>query len=186
MLCVTKIGYTCNGEGNEQVNKQIQQINVQTFVLQTYAANVERALKQTQGKRESCVILVERSMISNFMFASFVRSQRKIKSIEWEVYQHLFYYFWSRLPPPDGFIFLNTSVDTAMARLSQRNRKGEVGGVTSEYQKKLQSYLHSYERELHGYGLPLTEQDLSNTKYAVKKIDSFANTLTKIKKKKKR
>ncbi|ETO23718.1 deoxycytidine kinase [Reticulomyxa filosa] len=157
-----------------------------TWALQTQVISMQNAIDQIQkhqNKDETHVVLVERSIYSNYIFASIMRDNGDLDAKEWHMYRHNFHYFWQQFPRYDGILFLNTDVETAMNRLHVRQRSGEVTGVPKEYQEKLldrhsilfndcERYGHMPVLRIYEKGLNLKENEIHKKK-TIGGIDSF-------------
>lgn len=71
------------------------------------------------------IILSERSVLTDrFVFADMLQQAGDMNPLEWTLYQNWYQAFGSTLPMA-GILYINTSVETAYARIKSRGRPGE-------------------------------------------------------------
>jgi len=111
----------------------------QNYVFMTRVRSVEKAIEhlKKEGRLETTAILVERSYITDKdTFARMLFENGTMSIVEWALYESWWNWLVQKAPQFSGHIYMRTSVDTVMQRLSKRNR-GEEAGVSMEYQSQL-------------------------------------------------
>jgi len=111
----------------------------QCYVFLTRVKAVEEAIEylKKEGRLETTTILVERSYLTDKeTFGTILRENGSISELEWALYESWFNCIVSKSPRFSGHIYMRTSVDTVMQRLSNRNR-GEESGISLDYQSEI-------------------------------------------------
>jgi deoxyadenosine/deoxycytidine kinase len=88
-------------------------------------------------KSNTDVILLERSLLSNTIFAENLHDNGDMNDLEFRLYQD-WSSFWGEtgIFPPNLFVYLNPIVEVAMERTRSRARRGEAG-ISEEYQRQI-------------------------------------------------
>ena len=119
--------------------------NFQTF---TFVTRIQRVLKDVEDNPDAEVFLLERSIFSDkYIFVEMLKNSSMMDSVESAMYE-IWWDMWRRIMPAniDLFILLDTSVSDSMKRLLIRNRDGETGGVSQDYQQDLRkTHLDFYQ-----------------------------------------
>jgi len=111
----------------------------QSYVFLTRVRSVENAIEhlRKEGRLETTAILVERAFVTDKdTFGSILLENGSISEVEWAMYESWWNWLIKKTPLFSGHIYMRTSVDTVMQRLSKRNR-GEEAGISQDYQSKL-------------------------------------------------
>eukprot|EP01083_Nonionella_stella_P067477 178526_1 len=113
-------------------------LSFQLWALYTRIKSIECALTE-ESSQDTDLLLIERSSIANRLFAHIMYDNNYLNECEWWIYNHFFDYFNEKsMYALDAILYLNCPVDTAMDRISIRNRKGEVN-ITNQYQTDLKN-----------------------------------------------
>lgn len=116
--------------------------------------------------REKVIVLMERSIFSDHIFAEILHQDEDMDSTELEDYESL-RQMWVGLMPviPDLFVFLRPDLDIVMARMRGRGRP-EESGVSVDYQVKLleghDRFYAQKKRDFAGKSVPM---HVINTNY---------------------
>jgi len=91
-------------------------------------------------------IICERSLISDYIFASILKSEGNMTDMEFKHYNQ-WYNMWKEFVPKQfqnyKNVYLKIDVNTAMQRIKQRNRDGETS-ITYNYQSHLEELHNQY------------------------------------------
>ena len=101
---------------------------------------LEKAIQENPG----AIIIAERSLWADKIFASMLFDGGEMSKVEHTIYMQLFACF-NRLPA-DGVIYLQCLPETAKARCDKRNRQGEV--IPLEYLEKCNAYHEKWMAEI--------------------------------------
>lgn len=84
------------------------------------------------------IVLAERSVHTDNLFMELLFDEKHIDHTELKNYRD-WWNMWTELIPytPSLYFYLKPSINECMKRIASRNRKGEVDGVTLEYQQSL-------------------------------------------------
>lgn len=83
------------------------------------------------------LIVIERSLTSNYIFASIMQEKKYLNECEWLMYNAFFDHFnQHRKYTLDGIMYLQCPVNLAMNRINLRNRRGELN-INFDYQELL-------------------------------------------------
>lgn len=113
------------------------------FTLQIHFLN-ERFRMIKQIRRDGGGAL-DRSIYGDRIFADVLHEDGSMSDEEYRTYETLLDNMLEHVQPPDVLIYLDCSVDTAMARIRKRNR-GLESGIPRDYLERLnRRYLDFYE-----------------------------------------
>lgn len=137
-------------------NQKRYSYDFQTFAFSTrITKNLETYDKITKDypstlrnpSEQKIIIFMERSPFTDSLFMEMLFENEKVSQMHMSMYR-TWQKHWSNLLPYaiDGFIFLDPDLSTCMKRLEIRNRKGEKGKVSSEYQEKLRQIHEEFFR----------------------------------------
>ena len=144
----------------------------------TYLETVEMKLKKLENltEKKDMVIIVERSMLSNRIFAEVLHQRKCIDSMEYAIYQKFVEKFDSLLPSVDGVVYVKAPVDVAMKRIGLRKRRGE-NHVTFDFQYDLVVGHEKMFEKLNCPKLTLHNDEDSQAKVVAWKICKFVERL---------
>lgn len=121
------------------------------------------------------MILVERSIYSNQLFAKLMYQSKLLNNMEWIMYQHDLHLWQTLSPDIDAHIFLQCDVDAACRRIIKRGRKEETS-VNQEFQMQLLKEHHNY---FENTNKPVIYFD-SNNKYDSQQITKLWDSLQQL------
>lgn len=133
-----------------------------TFQTMAFTDQVLECRKMIELK-DIDIFIMERSHISNRIFAEILYESGDIDDLEMEYYNE-WSALWDKFIPniPISFIYLKSSIDISMERIYSRKRSGEEH-ITAEYQLKL---IDKHNR-LFGEGSKLKSLVISNSEFDV-------------------
>jgi len=109
---------------------------------------IRRAVSVQSLPRGAGAIL-DRSLYGDRIFAEMLHEDGYMSDEEFATYEELFGLLSAAVSPPDLMVFLDCSVDEAMARIRRRNRPGEAN-ISREYlthlDLKYRAWFDSYDR----------------------------------------
>jgi deoxycitidine kinase/deoxyguanosine kinase len=122
------------------------------------------------------IILSERSVLTDrFVFAEMLYRAGDLTELEWTLYQHWYHAFGSMLPMA-GILYINTSVDTAYARIQSRGRSGE-GEISKEYLQALDKQHRAWIATTQLQKQEISTEEGTDVEATVKSITEFLNRL---------
>lgn len=124
-----------------------------------------RLLETAVLENPDAVIIAERSLCADKIFAAMLFDGGQMSKVEHTIYSQLFECF-NRLPA-DGVIYLKCLPETAKARCEKRNRPGEV--IPLEYLEKCHDY---HEKWMEGIDALVLDAELAVTDH-VAEINKF-------------
>ncbi len=93
-----------------------------------------------QEAKDGRSAIIDRGLPGDRVFAQMLMRDKKIHSIDWEIYEHAYDMVIQLLTPPDLLIFLDVSPEVAYERIKLRNREAESNSLLPlSYLKRLQS-----------------------------------------------
>lgn len=111
----------------------LDKVQIYNNVHQKYFGNVD-------------YIIMERSFMSDFIFANMLHSDKKMDDLEYKYYQQLYYYSLNYSIPSEfinpNIVYLQLNPKIALSRVKQRGRDGE-SSISYSYEKKLH-LLHNH------------------------------------------
>ena len=115
------------------------------FQILTFMTRLIR-LQECLDKHPDSILITERSILTDSLFAELVYKEGKISKIEYDVYKKQFEYFIQRIPEIH-IIYLYTDPEVCLERIHKRSRKGEHD-IPLSYLKSLhdvhESFMGSY------------------------------------------
>jgi deoxyadenosine/deoxycytidine kinase len=124
-----------------------------------------RLLETAVLENPDAVIIAERSLCADKIFATMLFDGGQMSQVEHTIYMQLFECF-NRLPA-EGVIYLKCLPETAKARCEKRNRPGEV--IPLEYLEKCHAY---HEKWIKGTDALVLDAELSVSDH-IDKINEF-------------
>lgn len=126
-----------NGENLLQLfytNPKKYAYEFQTYVLTTRVRKLENKIKEVD---DDAIIIIERSWFTDRnTFARVLYEDDNLTDVQWGIYCELFDLVIKNVPGIDGYIYLNTDVNTAYERIKKRDRS-EESNIPREYLEKL-------------------------------------------------
>jgi len=106
------------------------------YTFQTFAV-VTRLMQQQSTPQLKPIRILERSALSDRLFARNCHADGLMSGLEWAAYDEWWQFFTRSVPgAPDGMVYLATTPETCFERMSIRNRSEEKG-VPIEYLRQL-------------------------------------------------
>jgi len=106
------------------------------YTFQTFAV-VTRLMQQQRTPQAKPIRILERSALSDRLFARNCFEDGLMSGLEWAAYDEWWSFFTHSVPgAPDGIVYLTTTPETCFRRMSIRNRSEEKG-VPIEYLRQL-------------------------------------------------
>ncbi len=105
------------------------------YAIQKLAAYEVSANLIGSSKYRGCVL--DRGLPGDRVFAKLHMLEGNISELEWQTYQRAYEAMTSSLYPPSLVLYLDVEPKTALARVKERDRTFERGGVPLEYLIKL-------------------------------------------------
>ena len=144
----------------------------------TYLETVQKTMEMIKNipHKNKPVIVVERSFISNRIFASVLHNRGHISAMEYAIYQKYVKKFSSLAPLVDALIYVSVPVNTAMTRVRNRNRRGEKA-ITFDFQQDLADVHDRVFKSIHCPCIMIDNDIQSNMELSLKKIEQFVQKL---------
>ena len=98
-------------------------------------------LRAMELKRQGYVVIIDRGLSGDLMFALTQRSNGHINDSEWAVYWATFQDHLSKCFRPDYVVYLNVTPEIAFQRLKERGDPEEIKGYDLEYFINLQAHM---------------------------------------------
>jgi len=159
-----------------------------------YAGAFQTLVLRTRVKQSKNTVhgFVERCVSSDFMFGTIQEELGNMDGIEFAAYKWQWEQAVRDTPTIDAYIYLRTSVDTCMVRITERNRDGE-GVISRDYLARLHNHHEKWLTKNDGPKQEnilildgekdLTDQD--NRKEFVAQVKTFMMKVSKASKNKK-
>ncbi len=74
-------------------------------------------------------VIIDRALPGDRVFAQMLMKDRKINSINWEIYEYAYNMFIETIKPPNLLIFLDVTPKVALQRIKNRNREAEQSSL---------------------------------------------------------
>jgi deoxyadenosine/deoxycytidine kinase len=101
---------------------------LQVLVLHTRVAELERALARAAASSRPTVVVMERSLLSERVFAEAGRAAGDLTDAEWATYLRLWEHAWGRFSPHfAGYVVLDAPLPELLRRIRARGREEEAG-----------------------------------------------------------
>lgn len=135
------------------------------------------------------VVLTERCWLSNKeIFANLMIDRGSIDSVEASIYNYIVDNMMKTKRKPDGYVYLQTSIDNCFERIRSRNRCNESAVISKEYLERLESYTNYFLRDKNVLNVD-NDKDrnlIEDYSSVIDDIEIFINSLIEKRKKKKR
>jgi deoxyadenosine/deoxycytidine kinase len=105
--------------------------------------------------------IIDRSIYGDEIFARTIHDRGNMTKDEFDIYKDLLHNMLEHISPPTLLIYIDVSVDTAMARINKRARSTEADAIPRDYMEDLR---RNYEAWFEAYSLsPKLRIDLNDS-----------------------
>lgn len=152
----------------------------QNCALLTRLLDTQNILSKIKsGEIRTPIVITERSVLTDcHVFATMLRKQGKIDSLEWDLYMRWYTNFAKDLPYK-GIIHLTTSAATSKKRIVTRNRSGEES-IPISYLDELDVAHHEWVESSHLPVLQINNEEDGTMDDILEKITKWLETFSKV------
>jgi deoxyadenosine/deoxycytidine kinase len=118
-----------------------------------------RDIKAIEANEEPAII--DRSIYGDEIFARTIHHRGQMETDEFVIYRDLLHNMLEHVKPPEVLVYIDVNIDTAMERISNRNRSTEADLIPRDYMEDLRRH---YEEWYDEYDLsPKVKIDLNDS-----------------------